>query len=96
MPKRVSKRRPPRHASARVHDASRALAGSPLSRLQPLVACVSHRPFDTLRHRRRHAHRAGMHTYTQNDRLGESFPTVRSTCIYGYDLHDYGLYSYGP
>ena len=43
---------------------------------------------------------------TQNDRVGESFPTVRSTCLstysmcsYGlhsYGLYSYGLYSYGP
>ena len=27
---------------------------------------------------------------TQNDRLGESFPTVRSTCLYTYGLCSYG------
>ena len=27
---------------------------------------------------------------TQNDRLGESFPTVRSTCPYRHGLHSYG------
>ena len=48
-------------------------------------------------HRRRHGlsrgyRRAG----TQNDRLGESFPTVRSPCLRSYDLCSYGVCSYGP
>ena len=43
------------------------------------------------RHRRRHVlvrgyGRAG----TQNDRLGESFSTVRGTCLYSYGLCNYG------
>ena len=54
------------------------------------VLVCQHRPSPTVC-LSRGDERAGTH----NDRLGESFPTVRSTCLYGYGLCSYGLYSYG-
>ena len=60
------------------------------------ISVIMARLWSSVGHRRetcllRGYRRAGTH----NDRLGESFPTVRRTCLYSYGPYSYGLYSYG-
>ena len=69
-------------ALAKTHDRSQPSASRLVLRYVTIMASVSASPTAWLL---RGYRRAG----TQNNRLGESFPTVRSTCLYSYRVCSY-------